>query len=274
MDLILPLADDIFYPSDPEELSALVASLLEKADLPVPGDQDGVPALSPPLGIITPHGAYDFTGTLMARAYSTVSPLNPDWILLAAPVHLDQDPGVLLPPEDGFQTPLGEVPVFGEGRKVLMGQPGFSLAREPYREEPALELQLPFIAHLFPGVPVLPLYLSGEGRRTEKAWAAGIGKLGVPPLTVITSNLSPYEIPRLSEPKARQFIDAAAQDTFDPRHYPAELYRPCGLTLLGGFWDLFNGSVRMNLIDWAPDRRDPEENQKCAYYGAFTLNGI
>lgn len=274
MDPILPLADDIFYPSDPAELSGLIDTLLEKARSQAAGKGGGTPDGSSPLGIVTPHGAYDFTGTLMARAYQTVEHLHPEWILLAGPVHLDQEPGVFLPPEDRFRTPLGEVTVFLEGREVLMDQPGFSPSREPFREEPALELQLPFIRHLFPGVPVLPLYLSGAGRKSEKALAAGLRKLGLPPLTVITSNLSPYEIPRLSEPRARQFIHAVAQDGFDPRRYPAEHFRPCGLTLLGGFWELFNGAVRMDLIDWASDRPNPEENQKCAYYGAFTLKGV
>lgn len=270
MNLIPPLGDAIFYPSDPAELSILMETLLGSAgsaDLPGRNSDN-------PLGIITPHGAYDFTGNLMARAYDSVKHLNPEWILLAGPVHLEQEPGIFLPPEDGFHTPLGEVPVFQEGREFLVHQPGFSLSAEPYREEPALELQLPFIRHLFPGVPVLPLYLSGSGRKRERTLAAGIGNLGLPSLTVITSNLSPYEIPRISGVKARQFIDAAARPDFDPRHYPAELHRPCGLSLLGGLWDAMEGALRISLLDWGSDRPDPEENQKCAVYGAYTLNRI
>ncbi len=264
MNLIPPLADEIFYPSDPTALTNLIDPLLEKAGLPGPGEL--------PLGIVTPHGAYEFTGELMARAYGRVRHLKPAWILLAAPVHLDQEPGFILPREDGFYTPLGEVPIHREGRDILKEEPGFSVSPEPYKEEPALELQLPFLYRLFPGVPVLPLYAAGRGRKWEKALARGLGKMERPPLTVITSNLSPYEIPRLSEAKARQFLDAVGGSDFDPRTYPQELYRPCGLPLMAGIWEFWGGAVRMDLIDWACDRPQREENQKCAFYGAFTLN--
>ena len=62
--------------------------------------------------------------------------------------------------------------------------------------EHSIELQLPFVAHLLPGVPIVPLVMGYQNRATAfalgDALAAVIEEAGTPVLLVASSDLSHY----------------------------------------------------------------------------------
>ena len=64
--------------------------------------------------------------------------------------------------------------------------------------EHSLEMQMPFVAHLFPGVPIVPMVMGHQTRETAFALGAAIGRAVEPrrtpdALLVASSDLSHYE---------------------------------------------------------------------------------
>ena len=168
--------------------------------------------------------------------------------------------------------------IFQEGRKKILEHPGFSVKEDPYKEEFALELQLPFLRRLFPTAPALPLYVGGRLRKARKALAEGLKLLGKPPLTVVTTNLTAHEEKRLSRPKAEEILTAVTEtETFDPRRFASAIggkgRRPCGFTCLGGLWEYRGGETALKLLDWGSDNPRGKDRERCTYYGAFRIEG-
>lgn len=152
-----PLGPDIFYPSDPRELSSLVDDSLVQArsgaDLSVPVSRV----------MIIPHGWYQITASVLARPWAAVSGFSASAIVLLLPIH--RETGVLCTP--GFtalNSPLGPHPA----------EPYPSLEADTvlHLEEPSLDNALPFITRVFPGVPVLPVFVpvgtSGEAKKLSQ----------------------------------------------------------------------------------------------------------
>jgi len=226
-----------------------------------------------PQAILPPHGAYKFTGDLMGKAYGSLMASSPEWILLMAPVHGDDTEGLFLPDGEVFETPLGDVSLAADQIKLLIEANAASVKDSPFKEEPALELQLPFIKRLFPEAKVLPLYVGGKRRRVEKSVTSALKKISSAPLTIITTNVSDFEQRRLNENKAKGFIQAVESENFNPREYEGVAnYKPCGQTILNGYWDFLGKKAKMSLIDWGSDNKEAEPGDKCSFYGAFRID--
>ncbi len=149
-----PLGPDIFYPSDPRELSALVDDSLEEArrgaDLSVPVSRV----------MIIPHGWYQITASMLARPWAAVSGFSASAIVLLLPVHSEHS-ALCTPNFSALNSPMGPHPA--EPYPSLQADASLHL------EEPALDNALPFITRVFPNVPVLPVFVppgtSGDAKR-------------------------------------------------------------------------------------------------------------
>ncbi len=138
-----------------------------------------------------------YSGPVAAHAYKTVAAATYDAIILVGPSHFVGFRGVSIWPRGAWQTPLGAVPVAGDLASALA-----SASREvlehpaAHGREHSLELQLPFVAHLLPGVPIVPLVMGYQDRATAfalgDALAAVIKEAGTVVLLVASSDLSHY----------------------------------------------------------------------------------
>ena len=117
--------------------------------------------------------------------------------MLIGPVHREPGKAVYLPESEAFSTPLGQVPVDTRAVDSLLAcGPLFRRDDIPHLEEHCLELQLPFLARLFPGVAIVPLLVGGTGHSTASAlfraleltFADSAGYT----VFVVTANMSSY----------------------------------------------------------------------------------
>lgn len=153
-----------WYPDDPARLAADVDRYLAAAP--------PTPDLPQPRAVIVPHAGLMYSGPVAAFAYALVTRASYRSIVLVGPSHFVPFTGVSLWGAGEWQTPFGAVAVDG-----LLAEAVRTECRQivnlpaAHRREHSLEMQLPFIAHLLPGVSIVPL-LMGEQTR-ETAFALG-----------------------------------------------------------------------------------------------------
>ncbi|MSR18397.1 MAG: AmmeMemoRadiSam system protein B [Phycisphaerales bacterium] len=128
-----------------------MSSLLTAAEDPELGSQ--------PLGLVAPHLDLQRGGKNYAAAYRSLNPdVKPDRIIVLGTNHFGLGDGVV-GARMGFDTPLGRV----ETDQTLLEILGNELGDRLYKDEldhvgeHSIQLHLPWIAHLMPGVPVCGL---------------------------------------------------------------------------------------------------------------------
>jgi AmmeMemoRadiSam system protein B/AmmeMemoRadiSam system protein A len=151
-DVRIPTAAGTFYPADPGELRAEVQRLLEAA--PAAAGAGIIRA-----GLV-PHAAWEYSGQVAACFYRRLVGHRYKAVVLLAPSHREAFRGVAVWPGEGLATPLGIVPVARDlAERIVAADDSVRFSRHGYGNEHALEVQLPFLQTVLPGVPVLPLMI-------------------------------------------------------------------------------------------------------------------
>jgi AmmeMemoRadiSam system protein B len=162
-----------------------------------------IDALPAPIAIVAPHAGLKYSGPVAAFAYKAVSERPYRAAILVGPSHFVGFAGVSIWPRGAWQTPFGPIHV----DEALAGRIAAASAeigehRQAHGREHSLEMQLPFVAHLLPGVPIVPMVMGYQSRDTAfglgDALARTLGAEGGPegsprPLLVASSDLSHYQ---------------------------------------------------------------------------------
>jgi MEMO1 family protein len=154
-----------FYPSDPEELTEDVNSLLFKAEKlvkPIISNDDEL------LAIIVPHAGYLFSGTVAASAFNLIKyKKNIERIFILGSSHHASFHGASIYHRGNYHTPLGSVAVDKEiANKLLKNNSLFQFIPEVHTPEHTIEVQLPFLQIVlkekFKMIPIVIGTMSGE----------------------------------------------------------------------------------------------------------------
>jgi len=151
-----------WYPGSQPQLAQAIDAHLAAAQ---PGD---VPEC--PRAVIAPHAGLMYSGPVAAYAYSLVQRRTYDAVVLVGPSHFVPFRGVSLWPRGSWRTPFGDVPVAADLAAAIAAESRdiVELA-DAHGREHSLEMQLPFIARLLPGVPIVPLVMGYQRRETANA---------------------------------------------------------------------------------------------------------
>jgi len=150
-----------WYPADPDELRQEVDGWLDESD---GGEIE-------PLAVVVPHAGYRYSGPIAAAAYRRLRGFGVRRAVILAPSHVAAFAGMVVPDFDQFETPLGRVAVDPVTRG-LAGRRRVRLDDGPFADEHSLEIQLPFLQRVAPGVRVVPLlfgHVAGSGFRDAAA---------------------------------------------------------------------------------------------------------
>jgi hypothetical protein len=182
-----------WYPSSRDRLRREVDEYLARADVP------GVPR--PPRAVVAPHAGLMYSGPVAAHAYKAASAGSYAAIVLVGPSHFVPFRGVSIWPSGAWETPLGPVSVDAQLAAWVASEPHVVDLPDAHGREHCLEMQLPFVGRLFPGVPIVPLVMGRQTRETS--FAAGVAiataverRMETIPgdvLLVASSDLSHYE---------------------------------------------------------------------------------
>ena len=158
--------------------------------------------------IVAPHAGIMFSGPVGAYAYKAAAAAGPyDAAILAGPSHVVAFEGVAVYPSGAFETPLGPAPIDGAlARALIDASPLVQAMPSAHRREHSLEMQLPFLRRLLPGVPIVPLLMGHQTTATIHALASAVAAVAADRrvLLVASTDLSHY-------------FDAATAETLDAR---------------------------------------------------------
>jgi AmmeMemoRadiSam system protein B len=152
-----------------------------------------------PKAIVVPHAGLIYSGPVAAGAYRQVSGCAYDAVILVGPSHFIGFRGVSVWPRGSWETPLGAVPVAEELSQALVDAlPEARAYPAPHAREHSLEMQLPFVARLLPGVPIVPLLIGYQERDVVFALGDALACILRTPerartLLIASSDLSHYE---------------------------------------------------------------------------------
>lgn len=180
-----PAVAGIFYPDKPQELAAAVKAYLADANAPA--------RAGAPKAIVAPHAGYIYSGPIAGTAYASLAQATTpvSRVVLVGPSHRLAFPGVATSAASAFESPVGPLHL---DRDLVTALVDKRLAREfdaAHKSEHSLEVQLPFIKHLFPEAHLIPLLAGDEDWRAmaqaiEHVWG------GDETVFVVSSDLSHY----------------------------------------------------------------------------------
>ena len=151
-----------WYPGEPEALGRQVDRFL---DLAPPKEVRGEI-----VALIAPHAGYVYSGPTAAVAYRQVRGRSYDAVVVLAPSHRERFRGASVYARGSYRTPLGPVAVDEGLARAIVSEGGRDVHAGPegHRVSPAgtgehsLEIQLPFLQRVLPGVPIVPIVVGAH----------------------------------------------------------------------------------------------------------------
>ncbi|MBW1678735.1 MAG: AmmeMemoRadiSam system protein B, partial [Deltaproteobacteria bacterium] len=205
-----------FYTADPKALSQEIEDYLKS----VP--EKGV--FEKPVGLISPHAGYMYSGPVAAYAYQQIEGMAYDAVVVIAPSHRVYFSGAQLDNKEGYRTPLGIVPVEMDISNQIMEQsPLISHYPHAHTEEHSLEVQIPFLQKVLTEFKLIPIVMGDQELTTCEKIAEAISDVieNYDILIVASSDLShfhPYDEAKELDRKVINYIN-----NYDPRGLASDL---------------------------------------------------
>ena len=206
-----------WYPGQPARLAADVRGFCACVTTMVEGEI---------VGLMAPHAGLVYSGPVAAHAYCQLAGRSYDVIVLVGPSHHVGFEGVSIVPRGSFETPLGDVPISaGDADAIMAATPVVRDLPAAHAREHSLEMQLPFLQCMLPGVPIVPLVMGHQSTATIAALAGGLASALATrrPLLVASSDLSHYQNSRRAAQLDHVIVDAV--ERFDPEAVERALVR-------------------------------------------------
>ena len=227
----------IFYDDDPAQLSRDVDRLLASAaSTSIPSHDDSVTA------ILTPHASLEYSGDLAALSWNACRNRKLSRIVLIGPLHRATESALWLPESLSFEGPFGSIDVDRRCVAEFMDCGTFYAQSDiPHLEEHSIEVQLPFVARLFPGVPILPILVGLPGPALAKSLASGLGlvfgKRKASTLFVLSSDLEFAQSPEESAIRSQRLVGRIESGDWEAmlEDHRTGMLGSCGIGGIAGF---------------------------------------
>jgi AmmeMemoRadiSam system protein B len=147
------------------------------------------------VALIAPHAGLMYSGPVAAHAYRLLAGRSFDVAVIVGPSHFVGFDGVAVYSSGGFETPFGVVPIDAGGAAALAQASPIVREHAPaHAREHSIEMQLPFLRHLAPGLPIVPLVMGRQTAATAAALGDALGAVfrGRRALLVASTDLSHY----------------------------------------------------------------------------------
>ena len=198
----------MWYSANPAELEQQVLQYITSASPPKPKGRV--------IALAVPHAGHVYSGPVAGYGYALLKDMNVHTVILAGPSHRQRFPGISVNLQD-YETPLGRVSVNRElAEKIIKAGGGRITSRpEVHAQEHCLEIQLPFLQAIKPGIRIVPILFGSDDDETRmvlaKALADAAKDSGV--MLIASTDLSHFH-----NAAAAQKMDGALIDkvkTFD-----------------------------------------------------------
>jgi hypothetical protein len=164
---------------------------------------------------VSPHAGLRYSGPVAAYGYGLLRGTAEELtVVLVGPSHRAAFDGVAVQAQGAWETPLGRAEVDEEVAKALLdADPALFDDPGVHRDEHSLEMQMPFLQRLVPGLRIVPMLMGSQSRREVEALGAALAKAlaGRRSLLVASSDLSHYQPASVANRLDAVVVDAVAR---------------------------------------------------------------
>jgi hypothetical protein len=206
-----------WYPGKPESLRSQIQGFL-RAVPKTPPLTGGLMAL------IVPHAGYTYSGGVAAQAYHLLSTRPFSKVVLVAPSHRYPFTGASIDLKEGYETPLGILPVDRELAQAIAAEsPLFTYVPGGHAQEHALEIQLPFLQEVLADFSIIPIIQGSQDEETCQEMARALARVlkGRPVLLVASTDLSHFHSYDQAKALDKKILDRVA--AFDEKGLMSDL---------------------------------------------------
>jgi AmmeMemoRadiSam system protein B len=177
-----------WYPDNPE----ILRSQIRKFFRAVPD----TPGISGELiALIVPHAGHVYSGGVAAHAYKLLSTRPVTRIVIIAPSHRYPFQGASIDQKDGYETPLGIIPVDRVLAQSISDKGSvFNYVPAGHAQEHSLEIQLPFLQEILRDFSIVPIIQGSQDPSTCEEMARVLAEAlkGENVLLVASTDLSHF----------------------------------------------------------------------------------
>ena len=189
MPIRAPVVAGMFYPADERTCRRQI--------------EDALRGLSPSVegtiwGGIVPHAGWTFSGRTAAHVYAALRTQSaPETVVFFGAVHSWGVSGASLYGAGSWRTPLGSLEIDEPLAQALVGAVDDGLITDlpaAHSSEHSIEVQLPFVKHLFPEARILPIARppSSDAPEVGRQVARAVRELGRRAVALGSSDLTHY----------------------------------------------------------------------------------
>ena len=160
------------------------------------------------VAIVVPHAGYYYSGPVAAHAYNELADDGvPDTAVILGPNHTGYGHPVSVWVGAVWNTPFGEVEINEALARRLLG--GVIEADETaHMHEHSIEVQLPWLQHLYESVRIVPIAMLAQDIETARAVGKAISRSGDNLIIMASSDFTHYEPHNIAMERDGSVIEA------------------------------------------------------------------
>jgi hypothetical protein len=218
--------------------------------------------------LIVPHAGYVYSGGVVAHGFKQALDRGYEHVIILGFNHGYAFDGAAVWPAGAWRTPLGDVPVDAAlAQQILAVGPAiFTTNRSLHLDEHSLEVEVPFIQRVLPGVPIVPISVGRPTLENAQAIANALAQvLRESPRTLVVTSTDLSHYPRYQDAARVDHSSIDAIVSLDPlalhawdeeamsSHTPDLLTTMCGKgpVLVSMLLARSIGAVQVNVIRYA-----------------------
>jgi AmmeMemoRadiSam system protein B len=169
------------------------------------------------VALVSPHAGLHYSGPVAAHGYSLLRGRAAMSVVLVGPSHRAAFEGLAVQASGEWETPLGSARIDEDLAQALVAADA-AIFDDPglHRDEHSLEMQMPFLQHVMPGLRIVPVLMGTQSREEVDALAGALARVlpGREVLLVASSDLSHYQPARVASRLDAEVVEDVRR--FDP----------------------------------------------------------
>lgn len=197
----LPAVSGSFYPSDSNKLDHMISDLI--GGVKIEQEFDRI------IGLIVPHAGYIYSGKTAAYSYSVIRKNDRRKFIIVGPNHRSFPPYAAISTSGFWETPLGRAKI-DENLANLLVSHSRALVKDSMaqREEHSVEVQIPFLQHLFgDNFSFVPIILGDQDEDTAIELSREIEPFADDATIIASSDLTHYDPLETAQSKDARLIN-------------------------------------------------------------------
>jgi len=167
-----PAVAGMFYPRDAEQCRTEIETCVRASEARGATGRAGADRI---YGGIVPHAGWICSGAVAAGVIREIAAKKlPDVVVVFGAIHVPKVTRAAVFPSGAWETPMGLAQIEARLADRMCGQCGIlEASAHAHDREHSIEVEVPFLQHLLPGVPLVPIMAPADEKAAELGAALG-----------------------------------------------------------------------------------------------------